>query len=72
MWCGCGVVVVMWYTCSAGMAVVGAGAVVCYGECYLERCVVVVLWYFRVLFECWLSVVFRVGAVSVVVCRVFW
>ena len=64
----------MWYTCSAGMAVVGAGAVVCYGECYLERCVVVVLWYFRVLFECWLSVVCRVGAFSVVVCRrrVFW
>ena len=72
MWCGCGVVVVMWYTCSAGMAVVGAGGVVCYGECYLERCVVVVLWYFRVLFKCCLSVVCRVGAVSVVVRRVFW
>jgi hypothetical protein len=48
------------------MAVVGAGGVVCCGECYLERCVVL-LWYFRVLFECWLSVVCRVGAVSVVV-----
>ena len=48
------------------MAVVGAGGVVCCGECYLERCVVL-LWYFRVLFECWLSVVCRVGASSVVV-----
>ena len=28
---------------------------------------VVLLWYVRVLFECWLSVVCRVGAVSVVV-----
>ena len=49
------------------MAVVVAGGVVCCGECCLERCVVVVLWYFRVLFECWLSVVCRAGAVSVVV-----